>query len=301
MSTAPKEMIDGPQTLGELRRDSSVTEDLLRRRRQNEALKAKHIKAHKANKIKQRKAHKTGFQSAEGFVQEFRQQDNSRRRFKRVEKMQKRRKQAQSADAPSTVSSADVVASSRKRKRAAAAKKGGGSDESLLLVVRVRSTKGVAKEVAAYFTRLRLHSINSAVFVRLSGTGSKSMRDCLEIIKPYVVFGTPSKRVVRDLIFKRGFARLGNNAPDSKKKARKHTTLSNNSVVEAELGDVGIICLDDIVHEICTVGEYFDRVNRFLMPFSLAAPSAPFKKRILHVDGKGGERDDIDAWVRKTI
>ena len=258
-------MIDGPQTLGELRKSSSVSEDLLRRRRQNEALKAKHMKHHLANKKKQAKEHKTTFQSAEHFVQEYRQQDNSRSRFKRVSKQQKRRAQqkAKSGDAPSTASSsaaAGAPTATRKRKRGAkAAASGSGSSDSLLLVVRVRSTQGVAKEVAAYFTRLRLHSINSAVFIRNSGATAAY----LEIIKPYVVYGTPSKRVVRDLIFKRGFARLG--VSDSRRKSHRHTTLSNNAIVEAELGDVGIICLDDIVHEICTVGDQFERVNRFLM------------------------------------
>jgi hypothetical protein len=48
--------------------------------------------------------------------------------------------------------------------------------------------------------------------------------------------------------------------------------LTDNSVVEGTLGPLGLICVEDLIHEIFTVGPSFKQANNFLWPFKLSAP-----------------------------
>lgn len=79
----------------------------------------------------------------------------------------------------------------------------------------------------------------------------------LKIIEPYVAYGYPTITTIRELVFKKGFALI-----DGKKKA-----ITSNTMIEEQLGNHGIICLEDIIHEIFNVGPNFDTVIRFLCPF----------------------------------
>merc|ERR1711981_1410585 len=56
--------------------------------------------------------------------------------------------------------------------------------------------------------------------------------------------------------------------------------LNDNSVVEKGLGKHGIMCMEDLVHEIYTVGPHFKEANNFLWPFKLRpAKGGQAKKR----------------------
>lgn len=66
----------------------------------------------------------------------------------------------------------------------------------------------------------------------------------------------------QELIYKRGFGKVN--------KAR--IPLTDNSVVEGTLGPLGLICVEDLIHEIFTVGPSFKQANNFLWPFKLSAP-----------------------------
>ena len=52
---------------------------------------------------------------------------------------------------------------------------------------------------------------------------------------------------VRDLIYKRGFVKLDG----------KRTAITSNDIIEKQLGKFGIICVEDLIHEIVTVGPNF--------------------------------------------
>lgn len=45
---------------------------------------------------------------------------------------------------------------------------------------------------------------------------------------------------------------------------KKREPLNSNQVVEKHLGQHGIICIEDIIHEIATCGKYFSKVSKFL-------------------------------------
>jgi len=99
---------------------------------------------------------------------------------------------------------------------------------------------------------------------------------------------------VRELIYKRGYAKVeGRRIP-----------ISSNDVVENVLGKYGMICVEDVIHEIMTVGENFKYASNFLWPFKLNTPSGGWRKKTNHfVEGGdfGNREDKINELLRKMV
>lgn len=69
-----------------------------------------------------------------------------------------------------------------------------------------------------------------------------------------------------------------------------------------ELGKFGIICIEDLIHELYSVGPHFKEANNFLWPFKLSAPNGGLKKKRLHYveGGDAGNRETkINALIRR--
>jgi large subunit ribosomal protein L7e len=136
---------------------------------------------------------------------------------------------------------------------------------------------------------LRLLQINSGVFVRLTNCTMQM----LKLVEPYVAFGTPNLKSVRELIYKRGYGKVD----------KQRVPLSDNAVIEKTLGQFGIICVEDLVHEIYTVGPHFKQASNFLWPFKLSNANGGFsKKKVLNfVEGgdSGNRADKINELIRK--
>ncbi|CAI0459984.1 unnamed protein product [Linum tenue] len=104
--------------------------------------------------------------------------------------------------------------------------------------------------------------------------------------------GYPNLKSVKELIYKRGFGKLN----------KQRIALTDNSVVEQGLGKFGIICVEDLIHEIMTVGPHFKEANNFLWPFKLSAPLGGLKKKRNHYveGGDAGNREDyINELLRR--
>lgn len=68
------------------------------------------------------------------------------------------------------------------------------------------------------------------------------------------------------------------------------------------LGEYGIICLEDLVHEIASVGPHFREASNFLMPFKLKCPERrlQMKKKPFKDGGDSGNREDkINELIEK--
>merc|ERR1719509_201548 len=115
---------------------------------------------------------------------------------------------------------------------------------------------------------LRLRQINNGVFVRIN----KCSLALLRMVEPYITFGYPNLKSVRDLIYKRGFATIN----------RQRIPLTNNQMIEKHLGKYGIVCMEDLVHEIVTCGRFFKMANSFLWPFKLNNPAGGWKRKSNH-------------------
>ncbi len=81
----------------------------------------------------------------------------------------------------------------------------------------------------------------------------------------------------------------------------------DNVVVEKALSDEtdgAVICVDDMVHELHTVGSEFKKVNSFLWTFQLTSLSTKFQKEKLNYKdgGEYGDRgEEIDDLIIKML
>ncbi|GFH11454.1 uncharacterized protein HaLaN_06953 [Haematococcus lacustris] len=120
---------------------------------------------------------------------------------------------------------------------------------------------------------------------------NKATLGLLKRVEPYIAFGYPNLKSVRELIYKRGFGKIaGNRVP-----------LTDNKLIEENLGKYGIICMEDLVHEIYKVGPHFKEASNFLWPFQLSsAVGGMDKKRIHYVEGgqAGNREEKINNLIR---
>ena len=69
-------------------------------------------------------------------------------------------------------------------------------------------------------------------------------------------------------------------------------------------GKYDIICIEDLIHEIFTVGPHFKEANNFLNTFKLNTPNGGWRKKNNHFVNSGdyGDREDkINALLRRMI
>merc|ERR1712126_330899 len=163
------------------------------------------------------------------------------------------------------------------------------AEAKLAFVIRIRGVNQVSPKVKKALQLLRLLQINNGVFVKLN----KSTLNMLRLVEPFIAWGYPNLKTIRELIYKRGFAKVNH----------QRIPISNNEVVEDNLGaTTDIICVEDLIHEIFTVGENFKKANNFLWPFKLSCPTGGMRVNTNHFveGGDHGNREDfINQLVRK--
>lgn len=116
----------------------------------------------------------------------------------------------------------------------------------------------------------------------------------LRLVEPYVTWGYPSLKTIRDLVYKRGYGKVN----------VQRVALTDNEIIEEALGEYGIICIEDIIHEIYTCGPHFKEVTNFLWPFKLNAPRGGMNKKRTHFNegGAAGNREElINQFVKQVI
>jgi large subunit ribosomal protein L7e len=157
-----------------------------------------------------------------------------------------------------------------------------------VLAVRIRGINDMAPKSRKILQLLRLRQINTAVFIKVN----KATMNMLRMVEPYVAFGEPNLKTVRELVLKRGFGKVnGSRIP-----------LTDNAIVEAALGKHDVICVADVIHQIYTAGPAFKQVSNFLWPFKLSAPKGgmPAKRRHYVEGGFHGENGPkINNLVRR--
>jgi large subunit ribosomal protein L7e len=116
----------------------------------------------------------------------------------------------------------------------------------------------------------------------------------LRLVEPYIAYGYPNLKTVKDIIYKRGFGKVN----------KMRIPITDNAIIENELGKFGIICMEDLVHEIFTCGPHFKQAANFLWPFQLSSPVGGFKNKLIHFNegGDGGNAGEkIGALVNRMI
>ncbi|RMZ81369.1 hypothetical protein DV738_g2268, partial [Chaetothyriales sp. CBS 135597] len=159
----------------------------------------------------------------------------------------------------------------------------------LVFVIRIKGINKIAPKPRKILQLLRLLQINNGVFVRLT----KATQEMLTIVNPYIAYGYPNLKSVRELIYKRGYGKID----------KKRIPLTDNQLIEDNLGKYGIVCIEDLIHEIFTVGPNFKQASNFLWPFKLSNPTGGFRPRKFkhYIEGGdlGNREENINALIKQ--
>ena len=287
-----------------------VPETVLKRKHDLDELKAKRAAGKKPGNRKVFSKNKAiRIVKPEKFIMAHRGRVNYTRRFNRVKRygMQKRASSKVVMKQRASIEEG-ALAEDENNQHSMITYKANSVGAKVVFVIRIRdggigktATNSVPKQVKRILSSLRLRNLYDGVFVKYD----KSTRKMLHLVEPFVIYGVLSPKTVQEVITRRGHCK-GRETDDDKSKS-KRIPISDNIVIEEALGDDhGIICVEDLVHEICNVGPAFKQANSFLWPFQLTAPKSKFEKDTLkYREGGRGEYGDrgeaIDEVIRSML
>jgi large subunit ribosomal protein L7e len=162
------------------------------------------------------------------------------------------------------------------------------AEPKVVFAIRIRGIMRTHPKTTKILQLLRLRQLHTGVFVRMN----KATAIMLRLVEPYVTYGEPNVKSISELLYKRGFGKVN----------RQRIPITDNSVIASQLGKFGIICIEDVIHELATCGKHFKEVNNFLWPFKLSSPLGGFTDKGTHFTegGDAGKRDDeINALIRR--
>jgi len=161
-------------------------------------------------------------------------------------------------------------------------------EAKLLFVVRIVGIIKLSPKPRKVLQLLRLKQLHNGVFLKVN----KPILQMLKLVQPYVTYGYPSLKTVRALVYKRGYGKV----------SKQRIPLSDNEIIAGKLGEKGLHGIEDLVHEIYTVGPNFKQAANFLWPFKLSAPRGGFKcKRHGYCEMKGGDWGNREEEINELI
>jgi large subunit ribosomal protein L7e len=161
------------------------------------------------------------------------------------------------------------------------------AEPKLIFAIRIKGINKIDPKKRKTLQLLRLLQINNGVFIRLT----KATLEMLKIVEPYIAYGYPSLKNIRELIYKRGYGKIN----------KQRIPLTDNEIIEANLGSYGIVCVEDLIHEIYTVGPNFKQASNFLWPFKLSNPTGGFRPRKFKHFIEGGDLGNREHHIGKLI
>jgi large subunit ribosomal protein L7e len=164
------------------------------------------------------------------------------------------------------------------------------ADPKVALIVRIRGINHLAPQVRKILQLFRLRQIHNATLVRIN----RATLNMLKKIEPYVTFGYPTRSVISDLIYKRGYGKVD----------KQRIPLTSNEIIEKGLGRFGIKTIEDLIHEVTSCGTHFKQANNFLWSFKLNSPKGGFnnKRHPFQQGGDWGNREEeINTLVRRML
>jgi len=163
------------------------------------------------------------------------------------------------------------------------------AENKLIFLVRIKGINKIAPKPRKILQLLRLLQINNGVFIRVT----KATAEMIKVVEPWVAYGYPNLKSVKELIYKRGYGKVN----------KQRIALTDNAIIEESLGKYGIICMEDLIHEIYTVGPNFKQASNFLWPFKLSNPTGGFRprkfKHFIEGGDLGNREEHINALIRQ--
>ncbi|CAO3676391.1 unnamed protein product [Umbelopsis vinacea] len=132
----------------------------------------------------------------------------------------------------------------------------------LVFVVRIKGINHIAPKPRKVLQLLRLLQINNGVFLRLTHATAQM----LQLVEPYVAYGTPNLKTIRELIYKRGYGKV----------SKQRIPLHDNAVIE-------------------------QAANNFLWPFKLSNPNGGFHKRKFLHFVEGGDTGNREHFINNLV
>jgi len=254
-SSEKKKASTAPQ--GATKAPASTPESFLKKRKTTEELRAKRS-ADREKRIKNKtRIRKEIFKRAERYVREYRTKEKNEIRLRRQAK-----------------NNGNLFLA---------------AEPKLAFVIRIRGINNVSPKVKKILQLLRLRQVHNGVFVKLN----KATRNMLLLVEPYITYGTPNMKTIREVVYKRGYGKVD----------KQRIPLTNNAIISKTLGQFNIICIEDLIHEIATVGPHFKEAINFLWPIKLSAPLGGFTrfKKIHFSEGgdHGNREEEINKLVRR--
>merc|ERR550514_2502782 len=161
-------------------------------------------------------------------------------------------------------------------------------EPKVLFVIRIAGIIKMAPKPRKVLQLLRLRQLHNGVFLKVN----KPIMNMLKLVQPYVTLGYPSLKSVRELVYKRGFGKVN----------KQRIPLADNEIISQNLGEHGIHGMEDIIHELYTVGPAFKQVSNFLWPFKLSAPRGGFVlKRHGYCEQRGGDWGNREELVNELV
>lgn len=232
-----------------------MPENLLKKRKSQEKAREERAIATREKRDKNKKKREVIFTRAEKYVKEYRDAERERIRLSREAK------KSESLYVP--------------------------EEPKLAFVVRIKGINKIDPKKRKTLQLLRLLQINNGVFIKLT----KATMEMLKIVEPFVAYGYPNQKSVRELIYKRGYGKVD----------KQRVPLTDNEIIEENLGKYGMICMEDLIHEICTVGPNFKAASNFLWPFKLNSPTGGFRKRKFKHYIEGGDLGNREEKINELI
>jgi large subunit ribosomal protein L7e len=232
-----------------------VPETLLKKRKQNEKAREERLAAASAARKAQKAKRKVIFKRAESYVKEYLAKEKEEIRLKRAAR-----------------AAGDFYVPAQPK---------------VYFVIRIRGINEIAPKPRKILQLLRLLQINNGVFVKVT----KATQQMLRLVEPYITYGEPNLKSIRELIYKRGYGKVD----------KQRIPLTDNAIIEKSLGKFDILCVEDLVHEIATAGPNFKQASNFLWPFKLSNPTGGWRTRKFKHFVQGGDFGDRETNINKLI
>ena len=131
-------------------------------------------------------------------------------------------------------------------------------EDKLMFVMRLRGLNDIHPKTKKILQLLRLRQIHNGIFMK----ANKATLNQLRKVEPYIMFGYPNLKTVRELIYKRGYGKVN----------KQRIPLTDNAVFEQALGSKGIICVEDLIHEIYTARSALQGVRQLFVAVQALRP-----------------------------
>lgn len=163
-------------------------------------------------------------------------------------------------------------------------------EAKIAFVIRTKGINKANPQVKKILQLFRLRQLNNGVFIKVN----KATLNMLKRVETNVTYGYPSRKTISELIYKRGYVRVN----------RARIPITDNTIIEQNLGKFGITCVEDLIEEVAQCKEHFKEANNFLWPFKLNNPRGGWnnKNHPFMKDGDWGNREEeINHLIRAML